>query len=1246
MIKKIFELFSLFGDKDVSATEKYLQESLLPLAIFNDQLPTRVFNYILTGASPEVLYELTQLDASKAATYLNKPGNLDWWYGGNISTKEYDKMMKQALNARHKLYTKVGENFGTAPLARFAKVMSAATQDIHLTVTTTELPTWVVCLLGDAFYTTFDHANAHGKNKKFEERGGWSITFLAQMISEELEGNGENILLAILDRKGISDYYADNLKRLLLLPDLSQYLLEHQSYVRSELIEKLSANGLIQLIKFLHSDKKLSQEFVDVIVLLATSPQKTVRKEAEPILTTLPAAEVKQHLTHVLFNGTPKQRTQAADLFARQGENRDILEEALKVEKSKPVISSINNALLRYSVVDNANTLDAIEIPPFTPLIENDLPESSKDLLVENYLELLEKARESAEREIEENKTSKHSYNWSQRHYKELQKLDEKKCRAIIDKINSGNNTLTSDEMQVARYKNRLQNLPDFTLFHAVRLATHNSRKNKYFSAYYFNNDIPTRLIDNIELRHLEAVLEKCHFEDPARAVASICLESYQDGLRLFPRPEQVWPFYCQYPDFISETFGLIPNQSDNSHRLFEIAKAIDILATYPSIPAQFIPNIMELALGENKMYRLAAQQLLERLPNIHQSAHEGLLSAKQEIRVTATEWLARLKNPESLPHLYTLLKKEKREIVRAALLTALEQLGEDISGYLSPKVLLDEAQKGLSGKAPSSLSWFNFEAIPALKWQNGKAVDPDIIRWWIILAVKLKMPTGNALLHRYIELLAVESQQKLGSFILHVFIAQDTKGPSLDQAMAEAQKEAPARLNNYKNWAKNYPEYYAKYADYSLEQVVEDIKNEVLHRYLGSAISDKGMLGLISGIEGHVAVSALRNYMRDHYQRRAQIEALVSAVAISNDPLVIQLLLSLSRRYRTTSIQEKARELVSEIAIRNGWSADELADRTIPTAGLDETGTLVLEYGDRIFTARMDAKQRLVLLNPEGKEIKALPAARKNDNEEQIKEAKKLLTSSKKELKQVLELQTARIYEAMCAQRQWSSLDWQEYILAHPVMHKLIEQLVWQEVKEGQVINQFRPSDDGCLLNLDDDEVVLQPDSLIQLAHAALVNEEDRQAWIDHFKDYKIKFLFPQMTHALPDLDLKLSEIEDRKGWVTDTFTLRGVLTKLGYQRGPAEDGGSFTHYFKFFSSLNYYVNIGFSGSYVPEENIPAVLFDLSFEQRQQSYWNRNNVELKEVPPILLAESYADYLKVAEACAGFDPEWEKKTPW
>jgi hypothetical protein len=36
----------------------------------------------------------------------------------------------------------------------------------------------------------------------------------------------------------------------------------------------------------------------------------------------------------------------------------------------------------------------------------------------------------------------------------------------------------------------------------------------------------------------------------------------------------------------------------------------------------------------------------------------------------------------------------------------------------------------------------------------------------------------------------------------------------------------------------------------------------------------------------------------------------------------------------------------------------------------------------------------------------------------------------------------------------------------------------------------------------------------------------------------------------------------------------------------------------------------------------------------------------LNKVPPVLLAEAYADYLAVAEACAGFDVDWEKKMRW
>ncbi|NUF49784.1 hypothetical protein [Gilliamella sp. ESL0250] len=121
----------------------------------------------------------------------------------------------------------------------------------------------------------------------------------------------------------------------------------------------------------------------------------------------------------------------------------------------------------------------------------------------------------------------------------------------------------------------------------------------------------------------------------------------------------------------------------------------------------------------------------------------------------------------------------------------------------------------------------------------------------------------------------------------------------------------------------------------------------------------------------------------------------------------------------------------------------------------------------------------------------------------------------------------------------------------------------------------------------------------------------------------------------------IKNNTIDDRKGWLTDSFTLRSILTKVGYQRNNIEDGACFYSYYKYFSDNQFYINIEFSGSYVPEKNIPVVLYHVSFSQKQD--WHYHTIELSKVPRVLLAEGYADYMAVAKVCSGFDPEWEKK---
>jgi hypothetical protein len=268
-----------------------------------------------------------------------------------------------------------------------------------------------------------------------------------------------------------------------------------------------------------------------------------------------------------------------------------------------------------------------------------------------------------------------------------------------------------------------------------------------------------------------------------------------------------------------------------------------------------------------------------------------------------------------------------------------------------------------------------------------------------------------------------------LGELILQSFINQDTRKPTLEEAEAKASSEADAQLQDYIECYQRYPDLYPHYNQITYEQIFDKIKQNTLSTYLGSAIKEKGILALISGIEGRVAVSLLNSFMKNHYQRRAQIEAMLEPLANSDDPMIIQLLLSLARRYRTASIQEKARQLVDSIAERSGWTTEELTDRTISTAGLDDNGLLILDYGERSFIASLDEQFKWQLKNAEGDKLKALPEARKSENPELVKEAKKQFSNSKKELSQLLTMQISRFYEAMCAQRQWQVEDWQKYL-------------------------------------------------------------------------------------------------------------------------------------------------------------------------------------------------------------------------
>jgi hypothetical protein len=1240
-----------------------LAQGLQPLEHIGASLPADALAYVLDGSHETVLLALQQAGARSPEVLLGQPGRMHWKFH-HWNDKGVLALGEASLACRDKFYASI--TAATPPLdvlARLGKLLTAVDGGRVLAPLGAAVPAWTYMIVIDAVCSSFnDHRAPQDLPKR---RPAWNIDLVARL----LERDGLDPVAAlqmVFQRKEADSYGGDPLGMLLDAPEVAAFMRSHREAV-APLLTQLSAAGRVKLAARLGHDKPLLADFAAQLVALAADASKGVRAEAVPHLDAIALPQRLALLSALLTEGDSTQRAQAADLLARlpDAAARGALDAALATETSKPVQQAIRAALTRLEAADSAADQELPPAPAWEAFPDTPLGDATLETLLANRRELLERARVSAQQEIEENKAGNHTYKWRQGHYDRARDVTDDDMRLLVKVLNGTAGEKERKRAQASEvgacvtHGSRVQVSPGFGPTHLLRWLAVSRPWQSFWQDDGFHKWLARQPAGSVDLRALADVFQRAGLPIDDVARAALCVYWQTPGAAAVLPADRVWPFFAEHPKYIDEGLGLValPPTTDHRRLLPELGATLQTLATFPSVQARWLARVMEIALGEGKTYRPAAQKVLAALPDIGSRVIESLSHSKSEVRIEAANWLAELKHKPAIEVLGRALAKESRETVRAAFLTSLEALGEDISPRLAPAILLAEARKGLKAKPPAGLAWLTLSALPRCNWADGTAVEPEIIQWWVVLACKLKEPGGNALLSRYLGLLDLASRKALGSAVLRLFIAHDTARPSLEAGTAHAQATAPQRWQgNQQRWQSAKPEHKQYYeADYkkSQEQVFEECKREKMSEYLGSAIGEKGILALAAHAPAHEAVTLLQQYMRDHYPRRAQIEAMLEAVATGNDPIVIQLLLGLSRRYRTASVQLKARELVQQIAERNSWTQDQLADRTIPTAGLDDTGTLSLQHGDRVFTVVLDAAMKPELRNPDGKVIKALPEPRQTDDPVLVKEAKSELATHKKELKQVIDLQTVRLFEAMCTGRSWPQSEWREYLHAHPVASRLIQRLVWLEVDAaGTASRSFRPTEDGSLIDVQDDEVDLGPDSLLRLAHASLVDPATAAAWLQHFKDYKLTPLFPQMDRMPPAISFKdaagkdVDVIADRKGWISDTFTLRGHFTKLGYQRSQAEDAGFFSQYTKEFSSAGVRVVLEFSGNTLPEENVPAALKTLTFENTRVKTWGDNVLPLASVPPVLLAEAYADYLAVANACVGFDAGWEKKMPW
>ncbi|MFC0682604.1 DUF4132 domain-containing protein [Lysobacter korlensis] len=1050
-------------------------------------------------------------------------------------------------------------------------------------------------------------------------------------------------------------------QRLSMVTQLRGYadaLERHHEVLRPLLLQPVAAQRVHVLGLLAEVEGRVLERYVDELVELAVSSSKLVRAAAEPLVMRCGMGSVEP-LKRAALSGKPDQRLNALRLLHAIGRQlddaaiRDLAEQTAAADKA-PLVQALPNEWRGIAeIADSAPSFDYTVpridwtggiSPSLQQAIERAWPQINQAIEKSN-----KQWREYHERNLAEgrNYPLHQAAPFEDAHLRMLLQYLETDGQAAARKPRYEHRTnwqfaapaIGTLAAHEAMTPVALLKILSFFDLLSVQNGTLTSVVPSSFNALHRKTGRPTLL-------ELSEMLTEMGLDGRTQVMRSYCA-GWGDVLAQDWSDEAVWPFFAHCMDRLIQLMN--PTQTrDYSFDRQGIYRAI---ATLPTPPAEVVNALFDLALGSGKTDRLPAQKALDNLPGKEVRIISALADGKADVRTVAAQWLGRLRCEQAIPALEKAVSKEKQDVPKGAMLDTLELLGQPVEKYLDRTALEADAAKTLAKGLPKDLEWFPWAALPTVRWNDtGAPVPADVLRWMLVQAVKHKSPEPNAVLRKYCAMFAPRDREAFGQFVLEAWLVEDVRPISPDEAMSLAKSTATSTHSSMAS----YPKYYKDDPNFgkSVEELTAKFLPGFMRQPAGSAIGSKGLLAIAAACAAERAAAPVARYLKEYYgTRAAQGKALIAMLAWIEHPSATQLMLSVGSRFRTKSFQEEATRQAEALAERKGWTLAELADRTMPTAGFDETATLELSYGPRVFTAKLQPDLKVELYNPDGKKIASLPEPRQDDDAELAKDSKKAFSAAKKEIKSVVDLQTSRLYEALCTERDWPYEDWERYLNRHPVVRLLTQRLVWSLVEDDRITATFRPLDDGTLTDNDDNAVTPAAAARVRIAHDSNLPAADVELWQQHLLDYEVTPLFQQFgkgTYTLPADKKSATSVDDFEGHLIEAFALRGRALKLGYTRGAAEDGGWFMTYEKRFPTLGLLAVIEFTGNPLPEQNRTVALLKLSFvsTQDEQSRWNLSGLPLSQVPAVLLSECYNDMRLIAKDGAGFDPDWQKKSEY
>lgn len=262
------------------------------------------------------------------------------------------------------------------------------------------------------------------------------------------------------------------------------------------------------------------------------------------------------------------------------------------------------------------------------------------------------------------------------------------------------------------------------------------------------------------------------------------------------------------------------------------------------------------------------------------------------------------------------------------------------------------------------------------------------------------------------------------------------------------------------------------------------------------------------------------------HPHKRASVKltfAVLAQQAISHPNTksadnALRMLIRISQKARAT-LRPPAQEQIERYAKTVGLSQDDMADKLIPTLGLDAQGKRMFDFGERHFTMSLDANLKPKFTDNNGKSFKNLPKAGKNDDADKANQAHAELKDLKKQLKEFIRDDVPRMENMLLTQRRLNFANFKAFYVNNPLMLRYSYQLVWgvfDKDNTDKLIQPFRVVETGEILDINDDELTISDDAFIGLVHPIQLTEEQKQQLSQSLQDDEIIQPFAQLARSV----------------------------------------------------------------------------------------------------------------------------------